>query len=134
LVFDLRPSGVVTAVGACDQHGASSARDPARRYTAAIANGLFYLAAGSLGASITGLLNAFSPELVHIIALLPTMAANLAVATRHERRRNAPMLTFLVTLCHHRSCRRAVLGCLGRRRYQRAVGALTARSVRSARP
>jgi benzoate membrane transport protein len=75
--------------------------DPARRYTAAVSNGGFYLLAGIFGTSITGALNAFPTELVHIIAalaLLPTIAANLAVATKDESRREAAMLTFLITL------------------------------------
>jgi benzoate membrane transport protein len=48
----------------------ASPEDPARRYTAAIANGGLYLVAGIFGASITGLLEAFPTELVHIIAAL----------------------------------------------------------------
>jgi benzoate membrane transport protein len=47
------------------------------------------------------MLNAFPIELVHIIAalaLLPTMAANLANATQDDGRRDAAVLTFLVTL------------------------------------
>ena len=79
----------------------ASHEDPDRRYTAAISNGGFYLLAGIFGTSITGALKAFPPELVHIIAalaLLPTIGANLANATRDESRREAAMLTFLITL------------------------------------
>ncbi len=79
----------------------ASHEDPKRRYTAAISNGGFYLLAGIFGTSITGALKAFPPELVHIIAalaLLPTIGANLSSATRDENRREAAMLTFLITL------------------------------------
>jgi benzoate membrane transport protein len=79
----------------------ASHEDPERRYTAAIANGGFYLIAGIFGTSITGALKAFPSELVHIIAalaLLPTIGANLASATREEKGRDAAILTFLITL------------------------------------
>ena len=75
--------------------------DPTRRYTAAVANGCFYLLAGLFGTSITGALNAFPIELVHIVAtlaLLPTIGNTLAVAVREESHREAAMFTFLVTL------------------------------------
>ena len=79
----------------------ASHENPDRRYTASISNGGFYLLAGIFGTSITGALKAFPIELVHIIAalaLLPTIGANLTNATRDETRREAAMLTFLVTL------------------------------------
>ena len=79
----------------------ASHENPDRRYTAALSNGGFYLLAGIFGTSITGALKAFPPELVHIIAalaLLPTVGTNLAIATRDESRREAAMLTFLITL------------------------------------
>lgn len=79
----------------------ASHEDHNRRYTAAISNGGFYLLAGIFGTSITGALKAFPQELVHIIAalaLLPTIGTNLANATRDEGRREAAMITFLITL------------------------------------
>jgi benzoate membrane transport protein len=79
----------------------ASHENPDRRYTAALSNGGFYLLAGIFGTSITGALKAFPTELVHIIAalaLLPTIGANLANATRDDSRREAAMLTFLITL------------------------------------
>ncbi|MEZ5263755.1 MAG: benzoate/H(+) symporter BenE family transporter [Acidimicrobiia bacterium] len=75
--------------------------DPTRRYTAAIANGGFYLLAGLFGTSITGVLNAVPIELVHIVAalaLLPTIGNSLASAVRDEPHREAAMFTFVVTL------------------------------------
>jgi benzoate membrane transport protein len=79
----------------------ASHENPDRRYTAALSNGGFYLIAGIFGTSITGALRAFPSELVHIIAalaLLPTIGANLANATKDEPRREAAILTFLITL------------------------------------
>jgi benzoate membrane transport protein len=79
----------------------ASHEDPTRRYTASITNGAVYLVAGIFGTSITGALKAFPPEFIHIIAalaLLPTIGANLASATQDESRREAAMITFLVTL------------------------------------
>lgn len=79
----------------------ASHEDPDRRYTAAITNGGFYLLAGLFGTSITGALKAFPIELVRIIAalaLLPTIGANIAAASRDEKHRDAAMMTFLITL------------------------------------
>jgi benzoate membrane transport protein len=79
----------------------SSHEDPARRYTAALTNGSVYLVVGVFGTSIIGALKAFPAEFVQIIAalaLLPTIGANLAAATADESRRDAALITFLVTL------------------------------------
>lgn len=75
--------------------------DPTRRYTAALANGGFYLLAGLFATSITGALRAFPVELVHIVAalaLLPTIGNSLSVATSDVARRDPAILTFVVTL------------------------------------
>jgi benzoate membrane transport protein len=75
--------------------------DPSRRYTAALANGGFYLIAGLFGTSITGALRAFPPQLVHIVAalaLLPAIANGLFAMTADSRHRDAAVLTFVVTL------------------------------------
>jgi benzoate membrane transport protein len=79
----------------------SSHEDPARRYTAALANGSVYLIVGIFGTSIIGALKAFPTEFVQIIAalaLLPTIGINIAAATADESRREAALITFLVTL------------------------------------
>ncbi len=75
--------------------------DPARRYTAALANGGFYLLAALFGTSITAALIAFPSELVHIVAalaLLPTIGNSLNAAVRDEQHREAAMFTFVITL------------------------------------
>jgi len=91
----------LSAVSAAICMESSAHEDPARRYTAAIANGGFYLLAGLFGTSITAALRAFPIELVHIVAalaLLPTIGNSLVAAARDESHRDAAMLTFLVTL------------------------------------
>jgi len=75
--------------------------DPAKRYTASIAAGVFYIGLGLVGGAVIGLLQAFPHELVLAVAglaLLGTIAGGLASALKDERRRDAAALTFLVTL------------------------------------
>jgi benzoate membrane transport protein len=75
--------------------------DPAKRYTAAVMAGVFYLAIGLAGGAVVGLLQAFPRELVLAIAglaLLGTIAGGLASALQSEKHRDAAILTFLVTL------------------------------------
>lgn len=74
--------------------------DPARRYTAAVAAGGFYVIVGVLGATVAALLAAFPKELVACvagIALFGTIANSLASALAVERDREAALVTFLVT-------------------------------------
>jgi benzoate membrane transport protein len=75
--------------------------DPARRYMASAAAGVFYIAIGLAGGAVVGLLTAFPRELVAAVAglaLLGTIAGGLAAALKDERHRDAAILTFLVTL------------------------------------
>jgi benzoate membrane transport protein len=75
--------------------------DPAKRYTAAVMAGVFYLAIGLAGGAVVGVLQAFPRELVLAIAglaLLGTIAGGLASALQSEKHRDAAILTFLVTL------------------------------------
>lgn len=75
--------------------------DPARRYTAAVMAGVFYIAIGLAGGSVVGLLAAFPRELVVAIAglaLLGTIGAGLAAAVKDEQHREPALITFLVTL------------------------------------
>ena len=74
--------------------------DPQRRYTAAIASGVFYAIVGLFGAAVAGMLAAFPRELVVAIAglaLLGTIGNGLAAAVRDERQREAALVTFVVT-------------------------------------
>jgi len=75
--------------------------DPDKRYTAAVACGLFYLLIGVFGTAITGALTAFPKELIAAIAglaLLGTIGAALSAALRDDFHREAALITFLVTL------------------------------------
>lgn len=74
--------------------------DPAKRYTAAMAAGVFYLCTGLAGASVVALFAALPPALVATVAglaLLGTIAANLATAMVDVRHRDAALFTLLVT-------------------------------------
>jgi benzoate membrane transport protein len=75
--------------------------DPARRYTAAVMAGVFYVVLGLLAGAVAGLLTAFPRELVSALAglaLLGTIGASLNTALSDESHRDAALLTFLVTL------------------------------------
>lgn len=75
--------------------------DAAKRYTAAIMSGLFYIVMGLLGGAVAGVLAAFPAAFVMGVAglaLLGTIGGGLAVALRDEHHREAALITFLVTL------------------------------------
>jgi len=81
--------------------GREAHEDPARRYTAAVAAGGFYVLVGLAGGAVAMLLAAFPRELVAAIAglaLLGTIGAAMGAALKDEARRDAAMLTFLVCL------------------------------------
>jgi benzoate membrane transport protein len=91
----------LAAITAAICMGPEAHPDPARRYTASIAAGFFYIAIGLVGGAVIGLLQAFPRELVLAVAglaLLGTIAGGLASALHDERHRDAAGLTFLVTL------------------------------------
>ncbi|MDT9000087.1 benzoate/H(+) symporter BenE family transporter [Paucibacter sp. APW11] len=91
----------LAAITAAICMGREAHEDPARRYTAAVMAGLFYLAVGLAGGAVVGLLAAFPRELVAAVAglaLLGTIGGGLAAALKDERHRDAAILTFLVTL------------------------------------
>jgi benzoate membrane transport protein len=74
--------------------------DPARRYVAAVAAGVFFLLTGFFGATVVSLLAAFPRELVLGIAglaLLGTIGNALAAAVVNESEREAAVVTFLIT-------------------------------------
>ena len=91
----------LAAITAAICMGPEAHADPAKRYTASIAAGVFYIAIGLVGGAVIGLLQAFPRELVLVVAglaLLGTIAGGLAAALKDERHRDAAGLTFLVTL------------------------------------
>jgi benzoate membrane transport protein len=74
--------------------------DPSKRYTAAMAAGLFYLLAGLAGASMVSLFAAFPQALVTVIAgiaLFGTISNALATAMQDVQQRQAAFITFAVT-------------------------------------
>ncbi len=91
----------LAAITAAICMGREAHEDPARRYTASVAAGFFYLLLGLVGGAVVGLLQAFPRELVLVVAglaLLGTIAGGLAAALKDEAYRDAAALTFLVTL------------------------------------
>ncbi len=91
----------LAAITAAICMGREAHENPARRYVASVAAGVFYIALGAVGGAVVGLLNAFPRELVLAVAglaLLGTIAGGLAAALQDERHRDAAGLTFLVTL------------------------------------
>ncbi len=91
----------LAAITAAICMGREAGEDPARRWRASAAAGLFYVAVGLAGGAVVGLLQAFPRELVLVVAglaLLGTITGGLAAALKDERLRDAAGLTFLVTL------------------------------------
>jgi benzoate membrane transport protein len=91
----------LAAITAAICMGREAHEDPARRYTAAAAAGLFYVLIGLAGGAVAMLLAAFPRELVAAIAglaLLGTIGGALAAALKDEGHRDAAILTFLVCL------------------------------------
>lgn len=91
----------LAAITAAICMGKQAHADPARRYTASAAAGLFYIVLGLAGGTIVSLMAAFPQALVLAVAglaLLGTMASGLSVAVKDEQHREAALLTFLVTL------------------------------------
>ena len=74
--------------------------DPARRYTAAVSAGVFYIVIGLFGATVAAVFAAFPKELIATlagIALFGTIGNSLAVALKEEAEREPALVTFLVT-------------------------------------
>ena len=90
----------LAAITAAICMGREAHEDPARRYTAAVAAGAFYIVVGLFGATVAAVFAAFPKELVACvagIALFGTIANSLATALREETDREAALVTFLVT-------------------------------------
>jgi benzoate membrane transport protein len=75
--------------------------DPAKRYSAGVAAGIFYLLTGLAGAAVVALFAAFPTTLVTALAglaLLGTIGTNLALTTQAGSHREAAIVTLLVTV------------------------------------
>lgn len=80
--------------------GKDAHEDPARRYLASVAAGVFYLLLGVFGATVGALFAAFPKALVLAIAgmaLFGTIAGGLATAMKDEHLREPALITFLIT-------------------------------------
>jgi benzoate membrane transport protein len=90
----------LAAITAAICMGREAHEDPRRRYTAAVAAGVFYIVVGLLGGAVVGLIAAFPKQLVLAVAgfaLLGTIGSGLATAMKEEASREAALITFLVT-------------------------------------
>ncbi|NEQ21966.1 MAG: benzoate/H(+) symporter BenE family transporter [Microcoleus sp. SIO2G3] len=90
----------LAAITAAICMGREAHEDPAKRYVAAVAAGVFYIVIGLFGATVGAVFAAFPQELVLAIAglaLLGTIGNGLAAALTHEKEREPALVTFLVT-------------------------------------
>jgi benzoate membrane transport protein len=90
----------LSAITAAICMGREAHEDPARRYIAAVAAGVFYLLIGLFGATVGAVFAAFPKELVLVIAglaLFGTIGNGLASALSNEQEREPALVTFLVT-------------------------------------
>lgn len=91
---------VLAAITAALCTGREAHAEPSRRYVAGLANGVFYLLAGSLGGSLIALFLALPPALVAVLAglaLLGAIGANLSALVQDAAHREAGLITFLAT-------------------------------------
>lgn len=91
---------MLAAITAALCTGREAHAEPSRRYVAGLANGVFYLLAGSLGGSLIALFLALPPALVAVLAglaLLGAIGANLSALVQDAAHREAGLITFLAT-------------------------------------
>ena len=90
----------LAAITAAICMGREAHEDPARRWVAAAAAGVFYIVLGLLGGAVVALIAAFPAVLVLAVAgfaLLGTIGSGLAAAMKEERQRDAALITFVVS-------------------------------------
>ncbi len=90
----------LAAITAAICMGREAHEDPARRWTASAAAGLFYILVGLMAGAVVALIAAFPQELVLAVAglaLLGTIGSGLATAMKDEAQREAALITFVVT-------------------------------------
>jgi benzoate membrane transport protein len=91
---------VVAAITAALCTGKDAHEDPAKRYVAGIANGVFYLIGGTFAGTIVRLFTALPKEFIAVLAglaLIGAIAANITAVVREEDHREASVITFLAT-------------------------------------
>jgi len=90
----------LAAITAAIAMGREAHEDPARRYVAAVAAGVFYVVVGLFGATVVAVFAALPKELVLTVAglaLLGTIGNALFAALADERDREPALIAFLVT-------------------------------------
>jgi benzoate membrane transport protein len=90
----------LAAITAAICTGPEAHENPAKRYTAAVWCGVFYLIAGIFGATIAALFAALPKALVvsvAALALFGSIASGLGNAMQDPRQRDAALITFMVT-------------------------------------
>ncbi|MGO3768682.1 MAG: benzoate/H(+) symporter BenE family transporter, partial [Vreelandella alkaliphila] len=90
----------MAAISAAVCIGPDAHANPLKRYTAGVAAGVFYIAMGIFGGTVTGIFNALPSVLVMSlagIALLGTLSGGLANAFENSGQRDAAIVTFLLT-------------------------------------
>jgi benzoate membrane transport protein len=90
----------LAAITAAICMGREAHEDPAQRWKASAAAGVFYVITGLLGGAVVALIAAFPKALVLAVAglaLLGTIGSGLAAAMKDEREREAALITFVVT-------------------------------------
>ncbi|WOX06929.1 benzoate/H(+) symporter BenE family transporter [Microbulbifer pacificus] len=90
----------LAAISAAICTGPEAHPDPARRYTAGIAAGVFYLLAGLFGASVVALFAALPQAMIAGVAglaLVGVIGSSLAGATADPDSREAALITLLIT-------------------------------------
>jgi benzoate membrane transport protein len=91
---------VIAAITAALCTGPDAHRDPAHRYVAGIANGLFYLIGGCFAGTVVMLFAALPNAFVAVLAglaLLGAIAANVVGLVQDEAHREASFITFIAT-------------------------------------
>ncbi|HEY8568893.1 benzoate/H(+) symporter BenE family transporter [Microbulbifer sp.] len=90
----------LAAISAAICTGPEAHPDPARRYTAGIAAGIFYLLAGLFGASVVALFAALPAAMIAGVAglaLVGVIGSSLAGATADADSRESALITLLIT-------------------------------------
>ena len=90
----------LAAITAAICMGREAHEDPARRWVAAAAAGVFYIVTGLLASAVVGLIAAFPKALVLVLAglaLLGTIGAGLAAAMKDDTQREPALITFVVS-------------------------------------
>ena len=90
----------LAAITAAICTGPEAHADPAKRYLAGLATGVFYLLLGIGGGAVAALFAAFPKEFVFALAglaLLSTITSSLYTAVSVSDKREAAIITFLVT-------------------------------------